>query len=293
MDDQNNNGSENVTSNQENSPTTRITSAGNLIDNHEVGDPNAVLQAFEEERNPKPKIPEKFQNKSLEDVVKSYQELEQLSGKQAQELGELRKLTDSFIKDQLEKSSAERNRKPTEDKDQSVRQFEDNVLAANEDDDPAVAKAKELLKKELEPYHMELQELKKDKFLAKLSKDHGDFEQIVADTEFQNWVMESPARVNLFKQADLNFDFDSANELFNNWKERTGKKQRKDMENEQKAATDKAFEKSQMETSNVDESTPVRKYRRADIIELMRTNPERYRTLEPEIMRAYAEGRVY
>jgi predicted polyphosphate/ATP-dependent NAD kinase len=33
-------------------------------------------------------------------------------------------------------------------------------------------------------------------------------------------------------------------------------------------------------------------YRRADIIELMRTNPDRYEQLAPEIMQAYAEGRV-
>ena len=33
-------------------------------------------------------------------------------------------------------------------------------------------------------------------------------------------------------------------------------------------------------------------YRRADIIKLMRTDPERYQSLSDEIMKAYQEGRV-
>ena len=33
-------------------------------------------------------------------------------------------------------------------------------------------------------------------------------------------------------------------------------------------------------------------YRRVDIIELKMKNPERYRMLEPEIMKAYKEGRI-
>jgi hypothetical protein len=33
-------------------------------------------------------------------------------------------------------------------------------------------------------------------------------------------------------------------------------------------------------------------YRRADIMNLMMTNPERYEALQPEIMAAYAQGRV-
>ena len=33
-------------------------------------------------------------------------------------------------------------------------------------------------------------------------------------------------------------------------------------------------------------------YRRADIIKLMQTDPDRYMALQPEIMAAYAEGRV-
>ena len=33
-------------------------------------------------------------------------------------------------------------------------------------------------------------------------------------------------------------------------------------------------------------------YRRADIIKLIKTDPERYQSLSDEILKAYAEGRV-
>jgi hypothetical protein len=40
------------------------------------------------------------------------------------------------------------------------------------------------------------------------------------------------------------------------------------------------------------ESSRKKIYRRADIIKLMNSDPERYQALSPEILAAYAEGRV-
>jgi hypothetical protein len=45
-------------------------------------------------------------------------------------------------------------------------------------------------------------------------------------------------------------------------------------------------------TKGSGETASKKTYRRADIIELMRTNPDRYQQLADEIMVAYAEGRV-
>jgi hypothetical protein len=45
-------------------------------------------------------------------------------------------------------------------------------------------------------------------------------------------------------------------------------------------------------TKGSGETASKKTYRRADIIELMRTNPDRYQELSGEIMNAYAEGRV-
>ncbi len=45
-------------------------------------------------------------------------------------------------------------------------------------------------------------------------------------------------------------------------------------------------------TKGSGETASKKMYRRADIIELMRFNRDRYQELAPEIMKAYAEGRV-
>ena len=42
-------------------------------------------------------LPPKFQGKSVDDIINSYVNLEQQYGRQGNELGELRKLTDSLI----------------------------------------------------------------------------------------------------------------------------------------------------------------------------------------------------
>ena len=47
-----------------------------------------------------------------------------------------------------------------------------------------------------------------------------------------------------------------------------------------------------MARSNPEGASPKKVYRRRDIIELMNSDPKRYEALMPEIMKAYAEGRV-
>jgi signal recognition particle receptor subunit beta len=51
--------------------------------------------------NDKPDLPERYRNKSLEDVMKMHQEAEKVIGRQAQEVGEVRKLADELIKQNL------------------------------------------------------------------------------------------------------------------------------------------------------------------------------------------------
>ena len=52
-------------------------------------------------------IPEKYQGKSLEDIVRMHQEAEKLLGRQSSEVGELRKSVDTLVQTQLaEKAQA-------------------------------------------------------------------------------------------------------------------------------------------------------------------------------------------
>ena len=75
--------------------------AENLADT-EVEDtvqPDETLETLEAESDIEPTsdIPDKFSGKSVEDIVKSYQNLEQELGRKSQEIGELRQLSDSCL----------------------------------------------------------------------------------------------------------------------------------------------------------------------------------------------------
>ena len=67
---------------------------------------------------------------------------------------------------------------------------------------------------------------------------------------------------------------------------------------QQTANVEKQARKQQLKAANTGkaqgsaETASKKIYRRADIIKLMKTDPERYQALSGEILQAYAEGRV-
>ena len=133
--------------------------------------------------------------------------------------------------------------------------------------------------------------IKRQQILAHLQSTHPDFVDIVSDQNFQNWKDSTAVRRELYERADKQFDYEAAHELITLWKERQGmveetnKAQKQDRKRQLKAAS--------TGTSSGSTEAPSRKiYRRADIIKLMKDDPRRYQQLQPEIMAAYAEGRV-
>ncbi len=63
-------------------------------------EPNTPSE-LEVEETKTPDLPEKYRTKSLEEVIRMHQEAEKLIGKQAQEVGEVRKLADELLKQSL------------------------------------------------------------------------------------------------------------------------------------------------------------------------------------------------
>ena len=127
--------------------------------------------------------------------------------------------------------------------------------------------------------------------LNKLQSDHPDYGQIVQDPKFQEWVMGSQVRQELYQRADQQFDYASASELLNTWKERQSLVQ--DTAGIQEADRKRQLKAASTGNARGSGERPSRKvYRRADIIKLMQTDPDRYQQMAPEIRAAYAEGRV-
>jgi hypothetical protein len=241
-----------------------------------------TVETPEEEQPQQPEVPEKYQGKSVEDLVQMHQELEKFSGKQSTEVGELRKVVDSYIQTQLSTQQAPQQQQQQDDNDDDVDFFVDPKTAVSRaiDNHPKI--------KEAQAY---TQQYKQQATLAQLKSSHPEMEQILQDPRFAEWIKGSKVRTQLFVQADQAYDYDSAHELFSLWKERNQIVQ-------QTAQAEKAARKSSVKTASTGnargtaEGSRRKVYRRADIIKLMRTDPERYQSMSDELLKAYSEGRV-
>jgi|TARA_R100000081_G_C4810215_1_gene170594 hypothetical protein len=237
-----------------------------------------IQQEVEQPPEPESTLPEKYQGKSLEEVVQMHQEAEKLLGRQSSEVGELRKVVDDYIASQVPDPAPQQHVEPEDDIDY----FTDPQGAVNRaiENHPKIREAEE--------YSMQY---KKQSSLATLQAKHPDMQQILGDPKFAEWIKASKIRTQLFVAADQQYDADSADELFTLWKERKTVAQ-------QTAQVEKQARKQQVKAANTgnargNNSAPRKKtYRRADIIKLMKTDPERYQSLSNEIFQAYAEGRV-
>jgi len=229
-------------------------------------------------------VPDKFSNKSVEDIVKSYQNLEQELGRKSQEIGELRQLSDSFLQAEISRNGP-----------QTSQATENSNLETEEDfyDDPSKA-VNSLIEKH--PKFQEFQQFQakqsQDTSKAQLEQTHPDYVDIIQDTSFQDWVQASKFRSNLFQQADQ-YNYEAADELLTHWKERSTVDKTAEVREEQAATRKKALKTSKSESRGSIESTAGKKtYRRADLIRLKQNDPNRYADLADEIYTAYAEGRV-
>jgi hypothetical protein len=246
-------------------------------------DTQDTIETPQEEEQPQqePELPEKYKGKSVEDLVQMHQELEKFSGKQSTEVGELRKLVDDHIQTQLVEQQAPQQQQPQDDED-DVDFFVDPKTAVQRaiDNHPKI--------KEAQAY---TEQAKKQATLAQLQQNHPDMESVLQDPKFAEWIKGSKVRTQLFVQADQQYDYDAANELFSLWKE-------KNQVVQQTAQAEKAARKSAVKSANTGnargtgEGSRRKVYRRADIIKLMRTDPERYQSMSDELLKAYAEGRV-
>ena len=232
-----------------------------------------------EEESSEDDLPEKYQGKSTAEIARMHQELEKRLGQQSQEVGELRRHFDEYVQSSISAQQSSAPEAPEEEVDFFA--------------DPAAAVAKAI---ENHPSLQQAQqvaaEMAKSQALAKLKTAHPDMNEVLQDEKFKKWVGASDIRVQMYQDADQRYDFAKANELLNLYKERASVV--KQTEAVEKQARKNEVKKASTGTarSNPEGASPKKVYRRRDIIELMNSDPKRYEALMPEIMKAYAEGRV-
>lgn len=230
-------------------------------------------------------VPDKFAGKSPEEIIESYQNLEKELGRKAQEVGELRKLSDSFLQAQIQQAQSTPKQTDTNEiKEEPVDFFDNPDLAINK----AI---------ENHPKFQEFQRFQAQQAQAsaktQLETAHPDYTDIVKDSSFQEWVKGSPIRMQLFQAADA-YNYDAANELLSNWKDRSMINKTQEVNEQAEAERQAALKagKAESRTSTGSATGGGKTYRRADLIRLKMNDPQKYESMENEIYKAYAEGRV-
>lgn len=219
-------------------------------------------------------IPDKYRGKSASDLVRMHQEAERMLGRQSGEVGELRKVVDEFVMSQSTKKE--------ETVDEEIDYFSDPEKAIQQaiEKHPAVQEAQKAS-----------MDMKKSSAQAMLKEKHPDMADILTDEKFVSWVQESQFRTNLLQQADRNFDYAAADEIFSLWKDRQSLIGQ--TVNAEKSSRNAAVKSASTGgASGTSESSSKKIFRRADIIKLMKNDPDRYSAMSNEIMLAYQEGRV-
>jgi len=225
--------------------------------------------------------PEKYAGKSLEDIIEMHQNVEKAFGKQGQEVGDQRKLIDLLETRLLADNTAV----STEEDDSFDDSFYDDPAKAI---DSAIKKHPEIIKMQEDRV-----EAVKSAKLSKLENLHPDFLKIVGDPNFQKYVGASPARVEMFRRADTDYDVEFASELIRGWESHSMIGKTADADRKEEAKRKKALRQTSSETRSSGDSVGGKKvYRRSDLIQLQISDPTRYASLADEIQSAYAEGRV-
>ena len=221
-------------------------------------------------------IPEKFKDKSAADIANSYTELEKELGRKNNEVGELRKLTDDFLKQQLEPVTEKKENQI--DLDNLLENPNDVIMGAI-DNNPRIAALEEQLRQ------AQVAE-KKQGFESK----HTDWNTVLNSEDFSNWVQGSAVRQKMFSDANSSYDYAMLDEVFSLYKDVRGAVKE---QAEVKAVTKrkKALKNTSTDKGSTGE-TSKKIYRRADLIRLKQTQPDRYSEMNEEIMLAYAEKRV-
>jgi len=217
-------------------------------------------------------LPDEFKGKTPSEIAKQALFYRNQMGKQANELGEVRRLADELIKSQLHK--------PTEQVVEEIDIFENPKEAMRRaiEQNPMVQSAA-----------LQAEQSRKAMAQQQLVSKHPDFNQVVQDSGFTEWVGKSKIRQQLFQQAN-NWDVDAADELFTTYKELRATRQTQ-VSDVEKAARSKAMNAAGVDSGGTGESSK-KTFRRTDIMKLMTTDRKKYDAMQNEIMLAYSEGRV-
>jgi len=251
------------------------------VTNEEVVAAEEALVEETQVEEPAYELPSKFAGKTIEEVAESYENLEKELGRKQSEVGELRQLSDSFLKAEISRKQPETNPQPSVEEDTDF--FDDPNKAVNQaiENHP-----------KFQQFQQFQQQQQQNAAKVQLEQTHPDYADIVKDKAFQEYVKGSPVRMQLFQAAD-SYNFDAANELINGYKAQGLVAKTQEVKKQQEVDRKQALKVGTTESSTTSDSVGGKDfYRRAELIRLKIDDPAKYEAHQDEIFKAYAEGRV-
>ena len=259
---------------EENEELVSLTEEDNPEEQEPEQEVEQELQENSEEEKAESDIPDKYKGKSLEDIVRMHQEAEKLQGRQSKEVGELRKSVDELLKMKLNEASSTKEEEPELDF------YDDPRGAINKavEGSSTVKQMQELLARQ-----------QQQEVLGKIASKHPDYEAVIKDQNFLDWIEKSKVRTELLQRADR-YDYDSADELLSNWKDIKGVVEKTQSLNEK----DRKLQVKTASTGGKGSGEPMSRkvYKRSEIVNLMINDPRKYAENVHVFDKAYAEGRV-
>jgi len=241
---------------------------------------------------PKPDVPEKYQGKSVDDVIDMHRNAESALGRSANELGQYKQLTDRLL-DLKRPSDLQKGGADLADiEDEPLPDISSTDLIDNPTE--AISRVVEArLTKDARKRQVADDELALTAAQADFATRHPDAGEIAQKDDFRKWVNESPTRLRAAKEA-YNKDFQAGTDLLDEWKATHA--DTPPQEDVAEVALKEAKKASTVTTgaSQTGDTPTGKTYRRLDLIRLKLEDPEAYgdESFQQEIIRAYHEGRV-
>lgn len=243
-------------------------------------------------------VPDELKGKTPAQLAKMYRDAQSVIGRQGNELGDLRRTADAYIKARLQADA-----KPPVAPSVPVKTPDAVDFFTNPTDSVAKLIA-------ASPALKELQDAKRESFAREIQRNreentrqfnaaHPDAAEVLADQGFRDWVTKSPVRQAMLVRAHQHYDLAAANEVFNTWKELKAarapvvdptKPKPKPVATKEAARAPTGGNASPRTSGGSGKEGKI--FRRADVIRLMEQDPDRYAMMADEITQAYTEGRV-
>ena len=221
----------------------------------------------------------RFKGKTPAEISRAYEELETLHGRLANEVGDYRKMAREWLFNEQENSS--------KGKGKATKELTDEDFI----DKPADS-VSTLVSDKIDPVTKRLDKMAVDLQVAEFQRKNPDYMEIVSNPEFSEWVKASPYRTRLYQKADA-MDLEAGTELLQGFREvRQASKQSKEAK-DKGLDKEKQLRKISSEKGGSSGGSGKKKiWSSAYLINLKITNPDKYNSIQPEVMEAYKEGRV-